>query len=261
MSAGDNPDDRSMPLLDHLVELRQRLLIAVAAFVVCFAVSMVFAQDIFNFLLRPLEDLWEGETGRRLIYTHLAEQFFTQIKVALFTAAFFSFPIVAAQIWMFVAPGLYKQEKKAFLPFLVATPVLFFLGASLLYSFVLPLAWGFFAGFEQSGGAEQLPIVLEPKVNEYLSLVMQLIFAFGLAFELPVVLILLVRAGLVSVATLKRQRRYAVVFAFVAAAILTPPDPISQIGLALPIVLLYEISIIIASAWDRRRQKALDATG
>lgn len=243
-------------MLEHLVELRTRLMWAVGGFVLCFIVSFYFAGPIFNFLVQPLADLWEGEEARRLIFTALTEKFFTEIKIAFFVGAFISFPLVANQLWMFVAPGLYKNEKQAFLPFLIATPVLFFLGGAFVYYFVLPVAWNFFAGFEQSAAEGPLAIQLEPKVDQYLSLVMRLVFAFGLSFELPVVMTLLTKVGIIGTAGMRKNRRYAIVIAFVAAAILTPPDPISQLGLAIPIILLYEISILCAQLVEKRRDSA-----
>lgn len=255
----DNADDHSkMPMLDHLVELRTRLMWSVVAFVICFCISFYFAGPIFNFLVQPLADLWEGDPSRRLIFTALTEKFFTEIKIGFFVGAFISFPVIAIQLWMFVAPGLYKNEKRAFLPFLVATPVLFFAGGAFVYYFVLPVAWNFFAGFEQSAVEGPLAIALEPKVDQYLSLVMRLVFAFGLSFELPVILTLLVRVGFVSTVGLRKNRRYAIVIAFVAAAILTPPDPISQLGLAIPIIILYEISILCARLIEKKREDAAD---
>ncbi len=252
----DIQEDDKMPLLDHLVELRTRLMYAFGAFIIVFFICFYFASPMFDFLVNPLAGIWEGETGKRMIYTALHEKFFTNIKVAFFAAAFFSFPIISGQIWMFVAPGLYKTEKHAFLPFLIATPILFLLGASLVYYFVMPVAWQFFDSFQTSGGDGTLPIEMLPKVGEYLSLVMRLIFAFGISFELPVLLTLLARVGLATSEGLKRKRRYAVVLAFIAAAILTPPDPLSQISLALPIILLYEISIWSARLVEKQRAKA-----
>lgn len=252
-------DQSRMPLIEHLAELRRRLLYSLAAFIVLFLVCFYFADAFFNFLVLPLAHVWEGQPGRRLIYTALHERFFTNIKVAFFVAAFVSFPVVASQIWAFVAPGLFKREKKAFLPFLVATPVLFFTGAVFVYYVLLPVAWRFFASFEQLAGQEVLAITLEPKVNEYLSLVMRLIFAFGLAFELPVVLLILVKVGFVSVEGLRRQRRYAIVIAFIAAAVLTPPDPLSQLSLAAPIIVLYELSVLIAARMARKTARQADS--
>ena len=253
---GDGLDDSKMSLIEHLTELRRRLIYAVAAFIVVFLICFYFSNAFFDFLVEPLASVWSGN-DRRLIFTAMHEKFFTNIKVAFFAAAFLSFPIFAAQVWMFVAPGLYKNEKGAFLPFLIATPFLFFGGGAFVYYIVMPVAWQFFTSFEQlAAGSGVLPIELEPKVNEYLSLVMRLIFAFGLSFELPVVLSLLAKVGIVTADGLKKKRRYAIVIAFVAAAILTPPDPLSQLALAIPIILLYEISIYCAILIGRRRDEA-----
>ena len=247
-------DERSMPLLDHLIELRSRLLTSAIAILVLFFICYYFAPDLYNFLVAPLADVLEKMGGqRRLIFTALHEAFFTYIKVAFFAALFLSFPFIAIQIWMFIAPGLYKNEKKAFAPFLIATPILFFMGGALVYYLIFPLAWSFFLSFESVGGAGALPIQLEAKVDQYLSLVMRLIFAFGLCFELPVVMTLLGRVGMVTSKGMKEKRKYAIVLAFVAAAILTPPDVISQIGLALPTMLLYEISIISVRIVEKKR--------
>ncbi|MCH7937892.1 MAG: twin-arginine translocase subunit TatC [Proteobacteria bacterium] len=243
-----------MPLLDHLIELRSRLLNSLIAVVVLFFISYYFAPELYDFLVAPLADVLEEMGGeRRLIFTALHEAFFTYIKVAFFAALFLSFPFIAIQVWMFIAPGLYKTEKRAFAPFLIATPILFFAGGALVYYFIFPLAWKFFLSFESVGGAGALPIQLEAKVDQYLSLVMRLIFAFGLCFELPVVLTLLARVGMVSSKGLKKNRKYAIVLAFVAAAILTPPDVISQIGLALPTMVLYEISILCVRMVEKGR--------
>ena len=244
----DPINDKPMPLMEHLMELRQRLIWSVVAFVLCFLASYYFSARIYFFLAEPLAKVLR-ETGNpdpHLIYTQLYEAFFTRIKVSFFAAAFISFPIVANQIWMFVAPGLYRSEKRALLPFLIATPVLFLLGAALAYYFVFPFAWRFFASFQNPTGGGGVPIELLPRVSEYLDLVMKLIFAFGLTFQLPVLLTLLAKVGIVSSKGLKRFRRYAYVGMFIIAAILAPPDVITQTGLALPLVALYEISIFAA---------------
>lgn len=259
--AAEQPSSEDkMPLLAHLVELRTRLIRAFISIILLFFVCYYFAEDIYSFLVQPLADvLVETGGNRRLIFTALHEAFFTYIKVSFFAAMFLAFPFVAGQIWMFIAPGLYKHEKQAFLPFLAATPVLFFMGGALVYYLIFPLAWKFFLSFESAGAAGGLPIQLEAKVNEYLSLVMRLIFAFGLCFQLPVLLTLLARVGLATSEGLREKRKYAVVIAFVAAALLTPPDVISQIGLAVPTLLLYEISIFAVKIVEKKRDER-DAT-
>lgn len=262
----ENLDDTAQPLLAHLVELRQRLLWAVGGFFVAFLVCFAFAKQIFNLLVIPFAwavDL-AGMDGRKieLIYTAPQEFFFTQIKVAMFGGLVIAFPMIAAQIYKFVAPGLYKNERSAFLPFLIASPLLFLLGGALVYFFFTPMVLWFFLAMEQPAEGGQVAIELLPKVSEYLSLIMTLIFAFGLVFQLPVVTTLLARVGLVTSEGLAAKRKYAIVGAFIAAAILTPPDPASQIGLALPTILLYEIAIYAARLVERRRaenQKADDA--
>lgn len=249
-----------MSLVEHLTELRNRLGVAIAAFLVLFLICVApipgtdnssIAYHVFIFLQAPLADVMEAKGGGRMIFTALHEGFFTQIKVGFFTALCITFPIMSMQIWRFIAPGLYKNEKQAFLPFLIATPVLFLLGAAMVYYVVTPLAWNFFISFEMAASEGALAIEVEPRISEYLSLVMRLIFAFGLAFELPVVLLLLARAGLVTPEGLAEKRKIAIVIAFVVAAILTPPDVISQVLLATPIILLYELSIFGAKMMNK----------
>ncbi|MEE8392894.1 MAG: twin-arginine translocase subunit TatC [Rhodospirillales bacterium] len=259
-TTSENPkesDDTKAPLTSHLLELRRRLLHSFIAVIVLFFGCYYIAGDLYAFLVQPLADILAEMGGdRRLIFTGLHEAFFTYIKVAFFAALFLAFPFLAIQVWMFVAPGLYKNEKSAFLPFLIATPILFFMGGAMVYYFIFPLAWKFFLSFESVAAPGGLPIQLEAKVDEYLSLVMRLIFAFGLCFELPVVMTLLGRVGIISSRGMREKRKYAIVISFIAAAVLTPPDVISQIGLALPTILLYEISIYCVMAIERKREAA-----
>lgn len=234
-----------MTLLGHMIELRRRLIYALAGFILATLLCYGFAEDIFGFLTRPLTHIIGHEQGRRMIYTGLTEAFTTYLKLAMFGGLFLSFPVIASQIWMFVAPGLFRREKVVFLPFLIATPLLFLLGAALAYTAVIPMAWSFFLSFESMGSSLAMPIQFEAKVNEYLSTVMKLIFAFGFCFELPVLLTLLARIGVVTAEKLTRSRKYAFLAIVVVAAILTPPDFLSPFGLIVPMVVLYEISIFL----------------
>jgi len=246
-------DDSRAPLLDHLIELRRRLLWSVAALLVAFAVCFYFARPIFTFLVQPLAAAGQG----KIIYTQVFEAFLVQVKVAFFAALMVAFPVIANQIWMFVAPGLYKSEKGALLPFLIATPVLFLMGASLAYYFAIPVALKFLLSFQGDlGGVEQEAL---PAVGNYLSFVMQFIMAFGIAFLLPVLLMLMERAGLVTRQQLKGVRRYMIVVAFALAAVFTPPDVVSQLMLAIPLIMLYEIALVAIWFTERRRARENEA--
>lgn len=243
-------DDSKAPLLDHLIELRSRLLKCVVALLLGFFVCFYFSNTLFAILVHPLKDAF-GPAGGKLVYTKLYEAFFVQVKVALFGSFFLSFPIIANQLWAFVAPGLYAKEKKAFLPFLLATPVLFMMGASLAYFVVMPTAFHFFLQYQGSGSGIQVEAL--PSADAYLDLVMQFVLAFGICFLLPVLLMLLNHAGLVTRTQLVGMRRYMIVVAFIIAAVLTPPDVVSQLMLAVPLVLLYEVALIAMWFTDRRR--------
>ncbi len=251
----------SMSLMEHLTELRNRIGIIFLAFIVLFFLcfirpfgggSLNAADYVYFWLQAPLAEIL-SERGGRMIFTGLHEGFFTQVKVAFFISISITFPLILLQVWRFVAPGLYKNERSAFMPFLIATPILFALGAAMVYYLVIPLAWDFFLSFEMVGGEGTLPIEVEPRISEYLSLVMRLMFAFGVSFELPVILLLLTKAGIVTSSGLARNRKYAILIAFIAAAILTPPDVISQVMLAIPVILLYEISIIGSRLFNKNK--------
>ena len=244
----------------HFVELRSRLIKSIIFIFIIFIISYTFAEQIYTFLVDPYANAVKNDlSSRRLIFTALHETFITYLKIAFFAAIFFGSPILLIQIYKFIAPGLYKNEKKALLPYLIFTPVLFLLGGLLVYYLVMPLAIKFFLSFETMGSSTSLPIQLEAKVNEYLSLIMRLIFAFGVSFQLPIILNLLARIGIVNSKYLKNTRRYVVVIIFTIAAILTPPDPITQVGLAIPLLLLYELSIITVKFTEKKNENLDDA--
>ena len=254
--SGDT-EDKPQPLIEHLMELRTRLIWSLGAFFVAFIACFAVAKHLFNLLVIPYKwaVLWAGldVTKSSLIYTAPQEFFFTQIKVAMFGAMVISFPVIASQLYKFVAPGLYKNERAAFLPFLIASPILFLICAALVYFFFTPMVMWFFLAMQQLPEDGEVAISLMPKVSEYLSLIMTLVLSFGLVFQLPVVTTLLARVGLLTSDWLREKRKFAIVMAFVVAAVLTPPDPMSQIGLALPAIILYEISIYMARLVERKR--------
>ena len=251
-----NDNSEKSGFISHLVELKQRLINSFIFLFSFFVVCYFFSEEIYSFLVQPYADaVKDDNVNRRLIFTALQETFLTYLRVSFFAAFFVSSPIILIQLWKFIAPGLYENEKKAILPYLIATPILFLFGGMLVYYLIMPLAIKFFLSFEASSINSALPIQLEAKVNEYLSLVMKLIFAFGLSFQLPVILSLLARVGFVDSVFLKERRKYVVVIIFVAAAILTPPDPITQIGLAIPLLILYELSIFSVKIIEKRKNK------
>lgn len=242
----------NLSLSDHLSELKSRIAKYVAFLLICVGLSYAYSFEIYNLLTRPLADI-HNIHPRKLIFTGLTEAFFMHIKLAVFCGFIISFPMLALQIYRFLKPGLYAAERKILLPFLLLSPILFTLGAAMVYFYVMPLAWEFFLSFEQLGGENKLPILLEARVSEYLSLVMSLIIGFGLAFQLPLVLILLGYLGLVTGEFLATKRRHFIVLIFIIAAILTPPDVISQIALAIPLMILYEVSVIACKRIDKKR--------
>ena len=239
--------------ISHLVELRQRLINSLIFLAILFVVCYYFSEYIYGFLVDPYAQAVKDDgVERRLIFTALQETFLTYLKVSFFAAFFITSPYILIQVWKFIAPGLYDNEKSAIIPYLIATPILFLLGGMIVYYLIMPLAIKFFLSFESSGINTNLPIQLEAKVNEYLSLIMKLIFAFGLSFQLPVALSLLARVGAIDSKYLKERRRYFIVIIFAAAAILTPPDPITQIGLAIPLLILYELSILSVKLTEKK---------
>jgi len=253
----NDENNNQSSFIGHLTELRSRLVKSIIYLFIFFIICYFFAEDIYSFLVEPYaEAVKDDGVNRRLIFTALHETFITYLKVAFFTAMFVSSPIILTQIWKFIAPGLYKNEKRALLPYLIATPTLFLLGGMLVYYLVMPLAIKFFLTFETSAQVSGLPIQLEAKVNEYLSLIMRLIFAFGISFQLPVLLSLLARVGFVDSEYLKKRRKYVIVIIFIAAAILTPPDPITQIGLGIPLLILYELSILSVKIIEKKKKNA-----
>ena len=255
-----NNKDNDKSFIGHLTELRKRLIHSFIYLFIFFIGCYFFAEHIYGFLVDPYAEAVQNDgTNRRLIFTALQETFLTYLKVSFFAAFFVTCPFILMQIWKFIAPGLYKHEKKAIVPYLILTPILFFLGGTLVYYLIMPLAIKFFLSFESTGLNTNLPIQLEAKVNEYLSLVMKLIFAFGISFQLPVVLSLLARVGIVASQFLKKRRKYVVVIIFATAALLTPPDPITQIGLAIPLLILYELSIFSVKFIENKNVEKNDA--
>ena len=247
-------NDKETGFISHLTELRNRLIHSLVFLFVFFIICYFFAEYIYGFLVDPYaEASKEGNIERRLIFTALQETFLTYLKVAFFASFFITSPFILIQIWKFIAPGLYDHEKSAIMPYLVVTPILFFLGGALVYYLVMPLAIKFFLSFETSSQINSLPIQLEAKVNEYLSLIMRLIFAFGISFQLPVLLSLLARVGFIDSEYLKKRRKYVIVIIFAVAAILTPPDPITQIGLGIPLLILYELSILSVRLIEKKK--------
>ena len=253
----NDENEKKASFIEHLTELRSRFIKSIVYLFLFFVVCYFFSENIYAFLVTPYADAVKDDgLNRRMIFTALHETFITYLKVSFFAAMFITSPLILTQIWKFVAPGLYKNEKKALLPYLIATPALFLLGGMLVYYLIMPLAIKFFLSFETAAQLNNLPIQLEAKVNEYLSLIMRLIFAFGISFQLPVFLSLLARVGFIDSEYLKKRRKYVIVIIFAVAAILTPPDPITQIGLGIPLLILYELSILSVSVIEKKKNNA-----
>ena len=255
-----NDTQKQGSFVSHLTELRTRLVNSIYLLFIFFLISYYFSEEIYNFLVQPYADAVKNDDiNRRLIFTALQETFITYLKVSFFAAFFISSPFILIQVWKFIAPGLYDNERKALMPYLILTPLLFLLGGLLVYYLIMPLAIKFFLSFETTSQIDNLPIQLEAKVNEYLSLIMKLIFAFGISFQLPVILSLLARVGFVDSEYLRKRRKYVVVIIFAVAAVLTPPDPVTQIGLAIPLLLLYELSIISVKLIEKKLKEKENA--
>jgi len=246
---------RNQSIYLHFIELKKRILISAAAFLVASLFSYIFASQIYEFLTRPLSSIIPDHTSHRIIYTSLTEVFFTYVKLACFSGFIISFPIMMTQLYLFIAPALYQNEKKIFIPFMIASPLLFLFGAVFVYSVIFPLAWKFFLSFENTDNTANIPIILEAKVSEYLSLVLNLIIAFGLSFQIPVILVLLGIFNLIDSNWLKQKRKISIVTIFVIAAILTPPDVVSQVALAIPMLILYELSIYACKYIEHQRKQ------
>ena len=247
-------NNKKIFLSNHLIELRNRFIYFFLFFSISFLISYLFIEDIFNFVINPFIDSVDFKENKRLIYTGLAEAFFSYLKLALISAFIISSPFFIYQIWAFIAPGLLKREKKIIFPFLFLIPLMFLLGFVFLYYFIIPIAWDFFIAFDTSGLEKSFTLELEPKINEYISLTLKLAFAFGIAFQLPTAIFLLTILGLTSPTDLQKKRRFVIVIIFLLSAIITPPDVISQIGLAIPVICLYEFSIFISKFFEKRKK-------
>lgn len=243
------------PLINHLLELRTRVIRAGLGWILATVFCYFFAPDIYQFFVRPLAEVLAHTSTHRMIATSLPETFVTYLKLAIYGGFFVAFPLIAYEIYMFIAPGLFKHERRMIAPYLILAPLLFFLGAAMAYYYVMPKAFEFFLSFEMQGGEAHLPLVVEAKVSEYLGLFMHIVMAFGLAFQLPIIITLLIRFGLMKTETLARNRRYAVIILLTIAAFITPPDVLSQILLFLPLYALYEISIVVGRMIERRREE------